>query len=228
MNSTITLYHGSSHIIRQPQLGLGNPKNDYGLGFYCTESFELAKEWACTDTHGGYANRYELCLDGLSVLNLSDPQYCILHWLNILLQNRIFDTRNEVTAIGKQYLTEHFHVDTSAYDIIRGYRADDSYFSFAQDFLDNVITVKKLSAAMRLGRLGEQVVLISPRAFQAIRFCDAEKAEQDIFYPLRKNRDELARSEYFSGRRQFSLSEDDLFLADIIRGGVLANDPRLQ
>ena len=43
MDNELTLYHGSSFIIEQPQFGKGNPFNDYGLGFYCTETLELAK-----------------------------------------------------------------------------------------------------------------------------------------------------------------------------------------
>ena len=39
------LYHGSSDIIEKPVYGYGKPYNDYGLGFYCTDSLEMAKEW---------------------------------------------------------------------------------------------------------------------------------------------------------------------------------------
>ena len=44
--SKLTVYHGSPVIIEKPQFGIGNPDNDYGLGFYCTETLDLAKEWA--------------------------------------------------------------------------------------------------------------------------------------------------------------------------------------
>ena len=43
------IYHGSKNIITKPEFGKGNIANDYGLGFYCTENIELAKEWACSD-----------------------------------------------------------------------------------------------------------------------------------------------------------------------------------
>ena len=46
MDKTMPLYHGSSFIIERPEFGKGNPFNDYGLGFYCTETLELAKEWS--------------------------------------------------------------------------------------------------------------------------------------------------------------------------------------
>lgn len=42
----VTLYHGSVSVIEQPVFGKGNPHNDYGRGFYCAQSLELAKEWA--------------------------------------------------------------------------------------------------------------------------------------------------------------------------------------
>ena len=42
--SVLKLYHGSDHIISTPEYGVGKSWNDYGKGFYCTESVELAKE----------------------------------------------------------------------------------------------------------------------------------------------------------------------------------------
>jgi hypothetical protein len=225
---SMIVYHGSENIVRLPQYGRGNPRNDYGQGFYCTESSDLAKEWACTDARGGFANRYVLDLEGLQVLNLKDRSYTILHWLTVLVQHRVFTVRNQISAMGKQYLIEHFNVDTTPFDIIRGYRADDSYFSFAQDFLDNTITLRKLSEAMKLGKLGEQIVLMTPTAFSYIEFLGYEEVDREIYYPLKQSRDELTRSTYFSSRKELALNADDLFLADIIRGGITADDPRLQ
>lgn len=68
--NAITIYHGSQNIVI-PVFGEGKPYNDYGMGFYCTESLELSKEWACSHDSDGYANRYILELDGLSILNLN-------------------------------------------------------------------------------------------------------------------------------------------------------------
>ena len=225
MKKIITIYHGSSDIIKKPKLGVGNPKNDYGLGFYCTESIDLAKEWACTSLRSGYANEYKLDLNDLNILDLSNSKYSILNWLTILLQNRTFNTNNEISKTGKEYLINNFNIDLSNYDIIKGYRADDSYFSFAQDFLNNTITVSKLAEAMKLGKLGEQIVLKSSKAFSHIKFVRYEEALQDIYYPLRKSRDTLARNTYFNNKN--NLTEDDLFLIDVIRKGIDNNDPRL-
>ena len=60
MNQKITLYHGSEQLVETPTFGLGKKNNDFGLGFYCTGSEELAKEWAVSSLRNGFANRYSL------------------------------------------------------------------------------------------------------------------------------------------------------------------------
>lgn len=37
------IFHGFKDIIKNPEYGKGNIKNDYGLGFYTTEDIELVK-----------------------------------------------------------------------------------------------------------------------------------------------------------------------------------------
>ena len=145
------IYHGSENIIQKPQYGLGKKYNDYGLGFYCTEHIDMAKEWGVSLDKDGYANCYELECDGLSILNLNDEKYCILHWLAILLENRKFDIPSALALEAKEYLLKNFSVDYDKYDVTIGYRADDSYFSFSQDFLNGTISYRQLNHAMYLG-----------------------------------------------------------------------------
>lgn len=159
----ITLYHGSTKIIEKPLYGSGKTYNDYGRGFYCTEHIELAKEWSCNEGVDGFANRYELELTGLKLLNLLDKKYNILSWLAILMENRIGRVSTPIERQGREYLLEHFLPDYKTEDIIIGYRADDSYFSFARAFVGNGISLKQLGNAMRLGKPGQQYVLISEK-----------------------------------------------------------------
>lgn len=221
------IYHGSKDKIEKPEFGKGKPYNDYGLGFYCTEDMEMAKEWSCGEDHDGFANEYEVDMAGLKVLNLNAPEYTILHWLTVLLKNRSFRLTNPIAKDAKEYLLENFSVNTEEYDVIIGYRADDSYFSFAEDFLNNAISVRKLEKAMRLGNLGEQVVLISAAAFERIRFVNAEEADRAKYYVLKSKRDKAARAEYLNSDRKPSYSPDELYMLDIMRLGVKPNDPRL-
>ena len=76
-----TIYHGSDHIIEKPKFGYGKPYNDYGIGFYCTQNPNMAKEWGVGIDHNGYANRYKIECDGLTILDLNAPGYTMLHWL---------------------------------------------------------------------------------------------------------------------------------------------------
>lgn len=158
------IYHGSKDIIEKPEFGKGNKKNDYGLGFYCTENVELAKEWACSNNEtNGYANQYEIDLTDYRILDLREEKYSILNWMALLLKFRTFDVNTPISAQAKEYILENFYVDVGEYDVIIGYRADDSYFSFAKDFINNTISVEQLAEAMRLGELGIQIVLKSER-----------------------------------------------------------------
>src|SRR5574344_350095 len=139
------IYHGSKDIIEKPEFGKGNKKNDYGLGFYCTENAELAKEWACCNNEtNGYANQYEIDLSDYKVLDLREEKYSILNWMALLLKFRTFDVNTPISAQAKEYILENFYVDVEEYDVIIGYRADDSYFSFAKDFINNTISVEQL------------------------------------------------------------------------------------
>ena len=222
------IFHGSENRIEKPEYGKGKPYNDYGLGFYCTEDIEMAKEWSCGEDHDGFANEYTLDITGLKVLNLNAPEYTILHWLAVLLKNRTFRLTNPIAKDAKEYLLEHFPVNTEDYDVIIGYRADDSYFSFAEDFLNNAISVRKLEKAMRLGNLGEQVVLVSRAAFDALKYAGAEEADRPTYYVLKMKRDKAARAEYLGSDRKPSYGLDELYMLDIMRQGVKADDPRLR
>ena len=55
-----TIYHGSDHIIEKPQYGYGKPYNDYGVGFYCTENPNMAKEWGVSIDHKDVYKRQAL------------------------------------------------------------------------------------------------------------------------------------------------------------------------
>ena len=169
MKNEIIIYHGSENIIEIPEYGKGKSYNDYGLGFYCTEYIELAKEWACSGETGGFANRYTIDMTGLSVLSLTNGDYNILNWLSILLENRRFRIGSEIAVQAKDYIFSNFAVDYKKYDVIKGYRADDSYFSFASAFLNNTISVAQLEKAMALGQLGQQIVIMSKKAFGRLR-----------------------------------------------------------
>lgn len=224
---TLRIYHGSENRIEKPVYGYGKTYNDYGLGFYCTESLEMAKEWAVGIDHSGYANSYDLDTDGLSFLNLNAPEYSVLHWLALLLKNREFEMTSLLAREAKDYLLKNFMPDVRSKDVIIGYRADDSYFAFAQDFINGTISYRQLGTAMHLGKLGQQIVLKSEKAFSQITFASAEAARAEEWFAKKKYRDMKARNDYFNAERN-RRQKGDMFITDILDEEMKADDVRLR
>lgn len=224
MDKMITIYHGSEKVIEVPTFGEGKKNNDFGLGFYCTESENLAKEWAVSSLRDGFSNRYTLDIEFLNILNLNSPEYSILNWIAVLVQHRLFSLKTPIARRAKQYLIEHFAVNVNAFDVITGYRADDSYFDYAESFLNNAISVEQLARAMKLGKLGEQIVIKSKFAFSRLKFEGFNVAEKEEYYVLRKARDDEANKLYYDILEE---GLEGLYIRDIIREEIKNDDPRI-
>ena len=228
MKQELIIYHGSQQIVEVPKYGIGKPYNDYGQGFYCTENIELAKEWACPIKNDGYSNKYRLSLDGMNIMHLTKGEFNILNWLAILLSHRKFDITSPIGYNARDFIISRFTPNTKDVDIMIGYRADDSYFSFAEDFVNNTISLRDLNFAMKLGTLGEQVVLRSEHSFSQIEFIEYEVADYRKYYYKRAERDKNARVDYSNKKKNLEQLMDDIFVLDIIREDMKYGDPRLQ
>lgn len=225
---SLTLFHGSEQIVEVPDIALGKPHNDYGRGFYCTNAEEMAKEWACKNGADGFVNRYLISDDDLTVLDLSDGNHTVLNWIAILLKNRVLSLTSSVAVDAREYIIEHFAPETSNYDLICGYRADDSYFRYAESFVDNALSLRSLNRALQLGKLGLQTALISPKAFSQITFVDAMSVDKDIYYPKFVARDKRARITYKEQIAKSKSYRNDIFVMDILREEMSNDDPRIQ
>lgn len=226
--STFTLLHGSEQIVEAPDLAFGNDHNDYGRGFYCTKVEEMAKEWACKNGTDGFMNRYTVEEDGLKTLHLSDGTHTVLNWIAILLKHRTFSLSSPIALDAREYIIEHYAVDTSGYDLITGYRADDSYFRYAESFVENTLPLRSLNKALQLGNLGLQTVFVSPKAFEQIKFVDAIPVDKNIYYPKFVARDTKARQTYKEEIAKSRSYRDDIFVLDILREEMKNDDPRIQ
>lgn len=217
MSEVIKLYHGSEKIVQKPLYNYGKSDNDYGRGFYCTKDVELAKEWACQKDKDGFVNSYSLYASGLNILYLNSKKYSVLHWLSSLVHNREVDDLDNREAV--EFLKKNYSIDTSKFDMIVGYRADDSYFTFARDFINDAITIQSLTRAMRLGKLVLQVMVKSEEAFNRLQFLGYESVSKSLYYSKYKERDGNARSSYKELRKQSKSS--GLIITEIIK------DPQL-
>ncbi|MFA5282953.1 MAG: DUF3990 domain-containing protein [Bacilli bacterium] len=213
------LYHGSDRIVEKPMSNVGNIHNDYGLGFYCTTIERLAKEWGSRKNGVGYVNRYVLRDDRFKILDLTKPPFgSVLYWVALLMHNRELSNETRTKYLRELgYLEKQYLIDVKEYDVVIGYRADDSYFQFPEAFVRSEITFDSLQKIFAAGDLGKQYVLISQRAFNNIHFkgyfAVDEESRKD--YYSRKNSadkiftDLLEQDRYSKGKRLRDLVMND-------------------
>lgn len=222
--SPMTLYHGSTEVVEQPVFGKGKAGNDYGKGFYCTEDREAAMEWACSRNSNGYCNRYTIDIDGLKILDLNSLP--ALSWFAVLVSNRHVTLVDDVSRQNLEYIKNNFMINTEEYDIIRGWRADDRYFSAVRRFMNNTMGLGTFEKALRLGEFGEQVVIKSETAFERIRFTGVEPASADVCLPRYIERMTKA-DEMLAILEKNTDYTNEVFALDIVRQKMRRDDPRL-
>lgn len=151
------IYHGSDHIVKTPQYMGGKADNDYGNGFYATEYEDRAKSWAVLSGNPkqSIVNVYKLNIEKLKVLNLST--HGVLAWISEVVANR--ETNQEMAEVIGNRLVEMYRVNSDEYDIIQGYRADDSYTQVIEAFLLNQINVFEVEKLFYKGSLGNQIFM---------------------------------------------------------------------
>lgn len=213
------LYHGSDRIVERPLIGVGNAHNDYGLGFYCTTIESLAKEWGARKNGVGYVNIYSLRDDRFRILNLTKPPFDnVLYWVALLMHNRdISDDLRTNYPRELKYLEKNYLVDVNDYDVVIGYRADDSYFRFPEAFVRSEITFESLEKIFSAGKLGKQYVLISKRAFDNFKFVGhfaVDEKYRDDYYSRKNGADKafadlLSEDRYSRGKRLRDMVMDD-------------------
>lgn len=163
--SDIVLYHGSSNQIVIPRFGLGEDRHDYGKGFYLTESIDLAKEWAVykPDQTNGWVHKYVLDDAGLRILNFQEKN--ILSWLAELMKHRAAADSKRYRVLSERFI-QKYGISTDGYDVIRGWRANASFFYIAKAFVRDEIDVDILEELLSLGELGIQYCVKSAKAYE--------------------------------------------------------------
>lgn len=148
----IKLFHGSDKEVVKPIYGVGSADSDYGSGFYLTDDYDIAKIWGASNKEGGYVNTYKLDLSNMKVLWLNHAnKNDVLVWLALLCANRV-DRETRLSSKEEiDFLISHFLLKVEEYDVIIGYRADDSYYLYTRAFLRNELPFELLKEAMELG-----------------------------------------------------------------------------
>ncbi len=164
----IVLYHGSPNKKITPTFGYGEEKHDYGKGFYLSEDRELAKEWAVCrpNEQNGWLHQYELEMDDLKVLDFE--KLGILSWLAELMKHRDASDSKRYRVLAKKFV-QKYGLDTVGFDVIKGWRADASYFFIAKEFVRDNVDIDILERLLRLGDLGIQYCIKSKKAYSKLK-----------------------------------------------------------
>ena len=167
----IILYHGTPDEVVNPVYGGGQDKHDYGRGFYLTEDIELAKEWAvCRPSQQNrWVHKYELDCTDLKIFDFQKKN--VLSWLAELMKHRDAADTKRYRMLAAKFI-EKYGIDVSSYDVIKGWRADASYFYIAKEFVRDNIDIEILEELLSLGGLGIQYCLKSELAFSKLREID--------------------------------------------------------
>jgi hypothetical protein len=165
--SKIILYHGSPNKVVVPKYEFGEEKHDYGKGFYLTENIELAKEWAVCrpDETNGWVHKFELETTDLKILDFQ--KYDVLSWLAELMKHRDASDTRRYRMLAKKFI-EKYGINTSGYDVIKGWRADASYFYIAKEFVRDNVDIEILEELLSLGGLGIQYCVKSELAYSKL------------------------------------------------------------
>lgn len=162
------LYHGSPEKIVTPTFGLGEERHDYGKGFYLTADLDLAKEWAVCrpETESGYVHTFDFDTKDLFIFDYEKES--VLCWLSELMKHREAADSKRYRMLASKFI-EKFGKDTSSADVIKGWRANASYFYIAKAFVRDEVDVDILEELMQLGGLGIQWCIKSEKAYKHLK-----------------------------------------------------------
>ncbi len=198
------LYHGTPDRMVTPTHGRGNDKHDYGRGFYLTESVELAREWAVCrpDDTNGWVHKFELDCDGLKILDFQERD--VLVWLAELMKHRDAADSKRYRMLAARFIAE-YGIDTDKYDVIKGWRANASYFYIAKEFVRDNIDIDILEELLSLGGLGIQYCIKSEPAYSKLR----EIREDLLFVDYSEFNDKYNRRDVSARENMRSLVDSD-------------------
>jgi hypothetical protein len=86
--------------------------------------------------------------------------------------------------------------DLDSYDVIIGYRADDAYYAYLRDFIQNTISVETIIDAMKYGDLGVQYFLKTNKAIANLSFVQIIPVNAKHFYAKKNSRTSQAKDKY--------------------------------
>ncbi len=161
------LYHGSSAIVKLPNLELSRKSLDFGSGFYTTvnrkQAVEFAKKTAVRKRQANcFVSIYEIDETAaepvLDILSFQSPDKS---WLDFVHQNR------RGAYNGKPY------------DLIIGAVANDDVYSTLLIYEQGILNTEQTIEALKIKKLYNQYVFKTGKALSFLRFQSFFETEID-------------------------------------------------
>lgn len=151
------LYHGSNVVVNNPKILQVRYNKDFYYGFYCTILENQAKRWAVRYTGKGIISKFEYQED--STLNILKFKEMTEEWLDFIVDCRLGIPHN--------------------YDIVEGPMANDTIFSFVQDFVDKKITRAAFWELAKFKRPTHQMSFNTEKSLKTLNFLKSYEVYDD-------------------------------------------------
>lgn len=148
-----SLCHGSSVVVELPEIRVARFNKDFGPGFYCTSFREQAVRWATRFTGRGWLSHFEYRADPALKAKLFEKMSD--EWLDFVASCRAGEGHD--------------------FDIVEGPMADDTIFSYVQDFMDGRISRAAFWELARFKYPTHQVSFHTPAALKTLAFIRGEE-----------------------------------------------------
>lgn len=146
------IYHGSTVILKQPEIRIEKYNKDFYFGFYCTIMEQQAIRWA-TRFGEGIVNVYEYEPDdSLKILKFEKMKE---EWLDFIIACR--------SAIPHEW------------DIVEGPMADDTIYNYIQEFQDGKISREAFWVLAKFRYPTHQICFNTEKALGTITFKEGRK-----------------------------------------------------
>lgn len=159
------LYHGSTDLVKNPEIRKGDAFLDFGVGFYTTTSYEQAERWAKIkmrrkNVEKGYVSVYEFDLEK------AEQELCIKRFENADEKWLEFVVNNRKGEGSKDNADMHIGpvADDNVYQSIR---------LFETGAYDAEYTVKKLKTEV----LHDQWAMHTDKILEYLTFVEAKNVE---------------------------------------------------
>lgn len=150
--SKVFVYHGSSQLVKTPEIRITKFNKDFYFGFYCTIMKKQAERWATRFDENGYVSIYEYHANPeLKVLKFQEMTE---EWLDFIVACRS----------GKSH----------DYDIVEGPMADDTIYNYVQGFIDGKYSREMFWALAKFKYPTHQISFHTARALTTLKFVKGE------------------------------------------------------